>query len=85
MKSIEGTRFMGEKDKSKNQAKVYDFLYFDKPTVNTCTIEKYPQLKMARLYHGATGKINRDHKAEEEIKVKTKSYVEPVKIQQKKG
>lgn len=64
---------------------MYDFLYFDKPTVNTCTIERYPQLKMADLYLTRDGAANKIHKADEEIKVRTKSYVEPVKIQKKEG
>lgn len=85
MKSIEGTRYTGEKERSKNQSKVYDFLYFDKPTVLTCVVEKYPQLKMADLYHTTSGDPSKIHIHEEEIKVRTKSYLEPVKIEHKQG
>ena len=85
MKSIEGTRYSGEKEKSKNQSKVYDFLYFDKPTVSPSVVEKYPQLKMANLFSTSTGEVSKIHIHAEEIKVRTKSYLEPVKIEHKQG
>ena len=43
MKSIVGTRYQGEKEQSKNQAKVYDFLFFEGKQ-NICL--KTPFLKL---------------------------------------
>jgi hypothetical protein len=40
---------------------------------------------MAELYHTKDGTVNKIHKTDEEIKMRTKSYVEPVKIQKKEG
>lgn len=79
MKSIVGTRFHGEKEPSKNQTKVYDFLFFDKPFTTGCMIEKYPQLKIASLYDcfGHAVDLREDNL---EIKMKTKSIVEAVRV-----
>lgn len=80
MKSIVGTRYQGEKEKSKNQAKVYDFLFFDKPFTNGCMIEKYPQLKISSLYD-CFGNAVRRNEDQQEIRMKTKSIVEAVKVE----
>ena len=84
MKSIVGTRYTGNKDVSKNQAKVYDFLYFDKPSTGGCMIEKFPQLKMANLYDCGGNEVSH-LKVTGEIKMKTKSIVEPVRIKEEEN
>lgn len=84
MKSIVGTRYKGEKEPSKNQTKVYEFLFFDKPFTTGCMIEKYPQLKIAALYDCFGNKIDLSEE-KLEIKMKTKSIVEAVKVDNNGG
>lgn len=75
VKSIVGTRYFGKKQRSKNQSKVYDFMYYDIPFTNSCNLEKYPEFAMFGLYN-SRGKAIDLSCQNADIKVKKKSVVQ---------
>lgn len=75
VKSIVGARYFGNKAKSNNQCKVYDFMYYDVPYCVNCNIEKFPELKMFQLFDEKGKTIDLCYE-DMEIRVKKKSIVQ---------
>lgn len=75
VKSIIGTRYFGKKKRSKNQSKVYDFMYYDIPFTTACTLEKYPEFAMFGLYN-SDGKAVDLSEQNFDIKIKKKSVIQ---------
>lgn len=76
VKSIVGSRYKGDKKKSQNQCKVYEFLLNETPIKRKCLIEKHPELIIYSLYDEEGRLINLEEFKNKEIKVKKRSVVQ---------